>query len=591
MQKAVTVIRGNGKRYLGELKEFKQGLPFGIINKRLTDVGGTFVAMNCPYNYIAVVPFRDLATSIELDKNNRYRVFKMYGGVSKKSFREYIGDSDIKKIVVTYDSLGKLIDWLEELSEDLKDYKVLVDEYHLILEDLDFREDAINIVLELVVRFPHYSFLSATPINTDFEFNFFKELPHYELDWGEIQKITPLKVKTPNVYKATVNLIEEFQAGLKLDTINGDIQEVKELHIFINSINGISQICQSANLKDEDVRIVCADRIRNNLLLDKFSIGSIADDNAKINFYTKKGFQGCNIFSNNALVVVVSDARRSHTLVDIETALVQIVGRIRVNEEFENVFRHKIYHIFSTNKRIMTDEEFDTFIGDMRDESEAVYVDLMGKDVKLRESYIKMMNFESNFLSVDGNVVYFNEKKSQLFRYKHNLKKSYKDGLTVRNAYSKSDRFVNTNQVYSRFDDIILKKIIDIKLEDLYKMFLEEKNREAYEVEYPEFFEYEQYLEVSEMNTARWNKQRIDKLLLDKKVMGFVHRNVSNLVIDFISSADLKVLYSKELAKVGSDIKPKASMIKENAFLEAKYVNKRIDGIPTKGYYINKFNN
>ena len=136
MQKAVTVIRGNGKRYLGELKEFKQGLPFGIINKRLTDVGGTFVAMNCPYNYIAVVPFRDLATSIELDKNNRYSVFKMYGGVSKKSFREYIGDSDIKKIVVTYDSLGKLIDWLDELSEDLKDYKVLVDEYHLILEDL-----------------------------------------------------------------------------------------------------------------------------------------------------------------------------------------------------------------------------------------------------------------------------------------------------------------------------------------------------------------------------------------------------------------------------------------------------------------------
>lgn len=591
MGKDVTVIKSNGKRYLGELKEFKDGLPFGIINKRLTDVGGTFVAMNCPCNYIAVVPFRDLATSIELDENNKYKVFKMYGGVSKKSFKDYIDESIIKKIAVTYDSLGKLIDWLEEMDEGLNEYRVLVDEYHLILEDLDFREDAINSVLDLVVRFPHYSFLSATPIDTDFEFSFFKQLPHYELDWGEVQKITPLKVKTPNVYKATVNLIEEFQAGLKLDTINGDIQEVEELHIFINSINGISQICQTANLKNEDVRIVCADRIRNNMILDKYNIGSIADKNAKINFYTKKGFQGCNVFSNSALVVVVSDARRAHTLVDIETTLVQIVGRIRVNEEFENVFRHKIYHIFSTNKRIMTDEEFDTFIGGMRDESEAVYIDLMEKDVKLRESYIKMMNFESNFLSVDGNVVYFNEKKSQLFRYKHNLKKSYKDGLTVRSAYSKSDRFINTNQVYSKFDDIILTKIIDIKLEDLYKMFLEEKDREAYELEYPEFFEYEKYLEVSEMNTARWNRQRIDKLLLDKKVIDFVHQKVSNLAVDFISSADLKVLYGKELKKAGSDIKPKASMIKENTFLEAEYVNKRVDGIPTRGYNIIKFNN
>lgn len=589
MKKTVTVIKGEGKRYLGELEEFKQGLPFGIINKRLTDVGGTFVAMNCPYNYIAVVPFRDLATSIENDANNKYEVFKIYGGVSNASFKEYVERVAVKKIAVTYDSLKKLINWLESMNESLNDYKVLVDEYHLILEDLDFRDEAINNVLELVTKFPHYSFLSATPINTDFEFDFFKDLPHYELDWGKTQKISPLKIKTPNVYKATVALINNFKEGLELDTIYGTVEQVKELHIFINSVKGIAQICQSAGLDNDEVRIVCADRIRNNILLDRYTIGSISDENAKINFYTKKGFQGCNVFSNNALVVVVSDAKATHTLVDIDTTLVQIVGRIRVNNEFENVFRHKIYHIFSTNKRLMSDEEFDAFIGTKRMESEMIYNDLMSRDVDLRTLYIKRMNFESDFLSISGSDIYFNERKGQLFRYKHNLKKSYKDGLTVRQSYSSSEKFEDTNQVYSKFDDIVLTKIVNVKLEDLYQMFLETDDREAYELEYPEFIEYEKYLTIQEMNTARWNKEKINKLLFDKKLLGLAHKRVYDLIVPgFVSTADIKDLYARVFTDFKVSLKAKGSLIEDNRFVSVEVSNIRIDGKKVRGYKINK---
>lgn len=583
----ITTIKGEGKRYLGELEEFKEGLPFGIINKRLTDVGGTFVAMNCPSNYIAVVPFRDLANSIQDDINNKYEVFKLYGGVTKKALRDYIARAEIKKIAVTYDSLRKLMNWLIEFEESLDDYKVLVDEYHLILEDLDFRDEAINNVIESVTEFPHYSFLSATPINTDFEFDFFKGLPHYDVDWGKTQKISPLKIKTPNVYKATVSLINSFKEGLELDTIHGTIEQVEELHIFINSVKGIAQICQSAGLEDDEIRIVCADRIRNNVILEKYTVGSISDENAKINFYTKKGFQGCNVFSNNALVVVVSDAKAEHTLVDIETTLVQIVGRIRVNKEFENVFRHKIYHIFSTSKRVMSDEEFDLFINNKREESEIIYNDLMSRDADLRSLYIQRMNFESDFISVSGNRIYFNERKSQLFRYKHNLKKSYKDGLTVRQSYSSSERFKNSGQIYSKFDDIVLTKIVDVKLEDLYKMFLEAEDREAYEMEYPEFIEYEEYLTLQEMNTARWNKKKINNLLMNKKLLIIAHRRVANKITnEFISSADTKKLYSDVFKELKIALTAKGTLIEENNHIEATPKTKRINGKPTKGYDI-----
>lgn len=586
-----TIINGEGKRYLSELPEFSNGVPFGVVNKKLTDVGGTYCAINCKYNYIVVVPFRDLAVSIENDENNKYNVFKFIGGVQKNPFKSYLNNNKIKKIAVTYDSLEKLTNWLKELGEDILSYKVLVDEYHLILEDLDFRDEAINKLVATVEQYNHYSFLSATPINSDFEFEFLKRLPHYELDFGKLNQIKPFKIKTPNVYKATVALIEEFNSGLQLDDINGNLTEVKELHIFLNSVKGIAQICKTAKLSNEDVRIVCADRIRNGILLEDYSISSISEPNAKINFYTKKGFQGCNVFSNNALVVVVSDAKVSHTLIDIETSLVQIVGRIRLNDKSQNIFRHKIYHIFSTNNRIQTDLQFEEFINTKKIESSAIYNDLKSKEMEVRELYIKRMNFESDFLSVVNGDIQLNLKKEQLFRYKFDLKKSYSSGLAIRDKYNKNEKFENNKQAYSTFDDVVLSKIASVKFEDLYKLFLEADYKEPFELEYPEFFEYEKLLKLTEMNTLKWNKDKINALLIDKKAMTIVHRRISDLLsTGFVSVSSLKEKYKEVMNELGIKLTVKGTLIEDNKFLIASETSKRIDNKKVKGYEISKLN-
>jgi len=83
-------IKGGDARYLSELREFKNGLPHGIVNKTKTDVGGTYVAANCSCNYIIVCPFRDLIDSIVADKNNKYEVFKCYGGTKENEYRYYL---------------------------------------------------------------------------------------------------------------------------------------------------------------------------------------------------------------------------------------------------------------------------------------------------------------------------------------------------------------------------------------------------------------------------------------------------------------------------------------------------------------------
>ena len=61
---------------------------------------------------------------------------------------------------------------------------------------------------------------------------------------------------------------------------------------------------------------------------------------------------GMQLFTNNGLIIVASDAYRTQTLVDISTTMEQIAGRIRINDEYQNIFRNVIVHLFSTNKNL-----------------------------------------------------------------------------------------------------------------------------------------------------------------------------------------------------------------------------------------------
>ncbi len=56
-----------------------------------------------------------------------------------------------------------------------------------------------------------------------------------------------------------------------------------------------------------------------------------------MNFFTSKCFQGCNLFTNNGLIIVVSDANRESMVTDLTSDLVQIAGRLRDNNEYHNL--------------------------------------------------------------------------------------------------------------------------------------------------------------------------------------------------------------------------------------------------------------
>lgn len=576
------IINGGNARYLGELERFKDGIPFGIVNKTKTDVGGTYVAANCSSNYIIVCPFKDLVDSIAADKNNRYEVFKCYGGVREYQFRKYIKNNTTYKIAVTYDSLPKLIGWLSST----EGWKVLVDEYHLILEDMDFRYDAINGLMEEIQKFRHYSFLSATPIDLDFEIDFLKQLPHYKVQWNGVTKITPIRYKVTQLTKGLARFIQIFlDEGISLPDINGNVSKVEELYIFINSVTSIKQIADTLKLNPDDVKICCADRIRNNKLLGEYQIESVSSPNKKINFFTKKCFQGCNLFTNNGLIIVASDAYRTQTLVDISTTMEQIAGRIRINDEYQNIFRNVIVHLFSTNKNVMSDEEFEMLMQDKEKEADKLLSGWSKLDKEERQTYIKRMNLDTELVSIINGKMVYNNLKKQSFIYKQALRKTYKDGISIRDSFMQSEKFELTNQNKWKDFNIKLAKAMTVSYEQLLKDYLDSPS-ESYEQEYPEFPLIKRYLKESEMNTLRWNREKMLKAVEAKKQVDKVFLAIYQP--GFISNKDLKSKLKDEFGRLGIKLSPKATLIENCTLYNVEKASRKIDGKTVSGYELGK---
>ena len=576
------IINGGNARYLGELERFKDGIPFGIVNKTKTDVGGTYVAANCGSNYIIVCPFKDLVDSIAADRNNRYEVFKCYGGVREYQFRKYIKNNTTYKIAVTYDSLPKLIGWLG----NTEGWKVLIDEYHLILEDMDFRYDAINGLMEEIQKFRHYSFLSATPIDLDFEIDFLKQLPHYKVQWNGVTKITPIRYKVTQLTKGLARFIQIFlDEGISLPDINGNVSKVEELYIFINSVTSIKQIADTLKLNPDDVKICCADRIRNNKLLGEYQIESVSSPNKKINFFTKKCFQGCNLFTNNGLIIVASDAYRTQTLVDISTTMEQIAGRIRINDEYQNIFRNVIVHLFSTNKNVMSDEEFEMLMQDKEKEADKLLSGWSKLDKEERQTYIKRMNLDTELVSIINGKMVYNNLKKQSFIYKQELRKTYKDGISIRDSFMQSEKFELTNQNKWKDFNIKLAKAMTVSYEQLLKDYLDSPS-ESYEQEYPEFPLIKRYLKESEMNTLRWNREKMLKAVEDKKQVDKVFLAIYQP--GFISNQELKGKLKDEFGRLGIKLSPKATLIENCTLYNVEKASRKIDGKTVSGYELGK---
>jgi hypothetical protein len=509
------------------LSEFMDELPRGIINKAATGCGGTTLALTSPKAYILAVPTVNLIVNKQATTKG---ILGVYGGVTNAEIKEYLETHKVPKIMTTYDSLPRLAEFV-----DLASFRVLVDEFHTLLQAYGYRFEAIRKLLALLESHPWTSYISATPIAYELLPKELQSLPLYSVEWQNTRKVKVLRQKTGSPYGAVVNLINNFKNGNK-PTITRDGQRIQSeaSYFFINSVRGIKAIIDKAKLKPEEVRILCADNIRNLGTLKEFTISKAsemtAEDERPFNFITRASFEGCDFFSNSGICYIVTDCKNGATMYDVASDIVQIAGRIRTAS---NPFKSQIVHIFNTTLAEFTAEEFNEFINERKQEAKEEIANVEASPYKERASLnlterIKKDTEAKLFICPEGEGFKYDELKEKLNRYIYEVVRGiYTNGLALRESYLTAGFDVTQPQEFYLCKDIVQASKASDSWEELLKDYVELMNRpdefrnfyklNDIALKEPTIPETYKLLGPAKLNALGYKKHRIDPEILTVK--------------------------------------------------------------------------
>ena len=330
-------------KYLGNLIS---DIPHNcFFNKVLCGAGGTTLVLENDQPYVILVPNNAIADSknSQKDQFNNDILFLYEGNHTHKEVVKYINKGG-KKIMTNYHSLLKVIKALSESTKTPKDFRLLVDEGHMLTEgdDKDFMHDEVNIVLQMYKLFKSYCFMTATPFPRECFPDQLMEVPLVTAKWNP-DVVTQVKIKAKHIKTRFVDYVLNTAA----EHLEG--KRKGNAYFFYNSVEAIAQIAnkliKAGLCTKDDIRVICADH--NSTYLKKFvhpdmEIESVSTAPKKLNFLTAKAFEGCDIYDEVGVTYVCADACKRHSRVEIHTKLPQIVNRIR-----NSIYNEEVYLLYT----------------------------------------------------------------------------------------------------------------------------------------------------------------------------------------------------------------------------------------------------
>lgn len=234
------------------LSEYYSELPSNcVFNKVATGCGGTTLEIeNMNRDSIITVPSKPMIKNKTKQYPNERTpndliLFGVKEGVTKNDIIEYLKTNKHHKIITTYDSLYKVIEAITEWNKrELKDYFLLIDEVHYILNHYSFRKEAMNRVLPVFKQFDKWCFMTATPNEPEFMLYELKDIPLVVAPL-EMEEIKILNKKTIQVKATTKKLINDFIGN-----------RLQNAHIFCNSMEIISSLIKECDLNNDNCRAV-----------------------------------------------------------------------------------------------------------------------------------------------------------------------------------------------------------------------------------------------------------------------------------------------------------------------------------------------
>lgn len=422
------------------LSEFLKDLPSNVIlDKGKTGCGGTTLALTSPKNYIIAVPTIGLVED-KIDwckKNGHDNVLAVQGEVPGSAIEAFMKEGhEYMKFVATYDSIPRIVEKLHYGSKKpYENFKLLIDEYHMLLLWYGLKPDIMRRTMEYISRFNEFCLMSATPLEPDILLEELRTLDTYKIVWPEKTKdetlVMPVICSKPS--KGVQQLITNHQKRREKG------ETTQNLHIFFNSVNGIVKIVSALNLTPDNTKIVCS-KTGEEKLPKGFEIGSASSEPKPINFYTSTSFCGRDIYDPEGITVVVSDSNSAVTTIDVCITLRQIAGRIRDRQLGKEVIH--LYN-YAEPDGFSTYEEYEKHLDEKYKEAQkkAKALNRTGKYVKeiyaglktstTFESYYFYIKEQDQKIHVDGNF-----KILDAFLYKTN-KFVYREG-NMTNEYEKA---------------------------------------------------------------------------------------------------------------------------------------------------------
>lgn len=423
--KISTIKVPQGIRYLSEWEDFGKELPDShfILNKALTGVGATEYFLTNNEKVILCSPrcslldskrtkhpevcfYRDMSDHVltaDGDRNetgveqkasvadiNKYNeeVVKYVNGCSS--------GQKVPKIMVTYDSLGHVIDALSHLSPcELDTWTLVVDEFQAIFGDSYFKSLTEMMFLENSKRFKRAVFLSATPFPENYmnEIDEFKDLPYLILEWPQEMKekyiVTNITIqKGESRKKICQRIIDKMRKGETVKFGNMEI-DTKEAVFYMNNVSDIIDTVKGCKLMPDEVNILCGRSSENKLKNNGLSLGIILKENdphKMFTFATKSVFLGVDFYSECAMSYIFADPSQRALALDISTDLPQILGRQRLER---NPYRNKAVLFMKENSLGVDKEEYAEILKKKENATTALIEDFQNKSPELQNLYIK----------------------------------------------------------------------------------------------------------------------------------------------------------------------------------------------------------
>jgi len=663
------VVVPKGIRYISEWKEFNIPDFPCIFNKQLTGCGFTEYCITNPENIILCSPRKillenkeeqhpevlyvrnEFEKSLNIDKDLTLTTPKGYTEEEAEQDEQNIRDqiNGLKeqirlytlsressnlpvKILVTYDSFRYVREALESISL-MQNFRVVVDEWQSIFTDSTFKSSTEIEFLDHLKGLDKLCYVSATPMIDKYleMMDEFKDLPYYELDWGEedpgriikpnlivnsCRSITKEAEKVINSYR---NESEHVYASF-IDE-SGKIVEIesKEAVIYVNSVRNICDIIKKTGLKLEETNVLCARTPENEKKVKKaFGIsgkvqvlGKVptrGEERKMFTLCTRTVYLGADFYSTNARSFIFSDANIDSLTVDITLDLPQILGRQRLDCNPWKNAATLYYKVLDESGRI-TPEKFQARIEEKERKTEDLLLSYRTSPTSsskhtlaVEYQYLaKSKNYKDHYVAVNTHggtdlVPVFNElvRISNLRTYEIQ-QVDYKDRFNVFSSLETSAEFSDkeVDLAVTEFDS--LKTIVD-KLKYMCNVSLDPNQLERFICRIPTMYQnYYRVLGIERIKSLGYTKYYLDKEY--DRLLGNQDIDTDNIREEILkefevgsrySKSDIKNKLGKIYTSLGYTKTPKANDLEEYFEIKTCLISNKETGKRDNGFEIIK---